>query len=161
MDWTNEAIERLKMLWAGGMTARNIAMEFGCTKNSVIGKVHRLGLEQRGSPLPREANSRYRPSRIVRTTRQAVARPVVIAPLPDITALAIVPDTPMPAIMSVRNGLCRWPIGNPPEMDFRFCLAAIRGDQTYCSHHTRMAYQSPAQRTADKKARVSSHGNIY
>ena len=52
MSWTEERIERLKSMWAEGATASQIADELGgVSRNAVIGKAHRLGLEQRPSPV--------------------------------------------------------------------------------------------------------------
>ena len=52
MAWTDERIDRLKSLWSQGMTASQIADELGgVSRNAVIGKAHRLGLEARPSPV--------------------------------------------------------------------------------------------------------------
>lgn len=52
MSWTDERIERLKELWSNGMTASQIADELGgVSRNAVIGKAHRLGLQSRPSPV--------------------------------------------------------------------------------------------------------------
>jgi GcrA cell cycle regulator len=52
MSWTDERIDRLKKMWADGATASQIADELGgVSRNAVIGKAHRLGLEQRPSPV--------------------------------------------------------------------------------------------------------------
>jgi len=52
MSWTDERIERLKALWTKGMTASHIADELGgVSRNAVIGKAHRLGLQSRPSPV--------------------------------------------------------------------------------------------------------------
>jgi len=52
MSWTEERIERLKAMWAQGATASQIADELGgVSRNAVIGKAHRLGLEARPSPV--------------------------------------------------------------------------------------------------------------
>jgi GcrA cell cycle regulator len=57
MSWTDERIDRLKELWTQGMTASQIADELGgVSRNAVIGKAHRLGLQSRPSPVkPNEA----------------------------------------------------------------------------------------------------------
>src|SRR3954468_12550524 len=59
MSWTDERIERLKGLWMQGMTASQIAEELGAvSRNAVIGKAHRLGLQSRPSPVkPNEDGS--------------------------------------------------------------------------------------------------------
>lgn len=60
MSWTDERVETLKRMWAEGQSASQIAKEIGgVTRNAVIGKVHRLGLSNRGAangakPVPGE-----------------------------------------------------------------------------------------------------------
>jgi len=63
MSWTDERIERLKALWTKGMTASHIADELGgVSRNAVIGKAHRLGLQSRPSPVkPNEPAPKPRP----------------------------------------------------------------------------------------------------
>ena len=52
MSWTDERIDRLKSMWAEGSTASQIAEDLGgVSRNAVIGKAHRLGLESRPSPV--------------------------------------------------------------------------------------------------------------
>ena len=64
MSWTEERIERLKKMWHDGATASQIADELGgVSRNAVIGKAHRLGLEQRPSPVkPGEEKEAKKPS---------------------------------------------------------------------------------------------------
>lgn len=64
MSWTEERIERLKKMWADGATASQIADELGgVSRNAVIGKAHRLGLEQRPSPVkPGEEKEAKKPA---------------------------------------------------------------------------------------------------
>ena len=55
MSWTDERIERLKKMWHEGATASQIADELGgVSRNAVIGKAHRLGLDARPSPVKHE-----------------------------------------------------------------------------------------------------------
>ena len=52
MSWTDERIDRLKAMWTEGSTASQIAEDLGgVSRNAVIGKAHRLGLESRPSPV--------------------------------------------------------------------------------------------------------------
>lgn len=48
-NWTPTALDTLRDLWAQGISTSKIARALGCgfTKNSVIGKAHRLGLSER------------------------------------------------------------------------------------------------------------------
>ncbi len=52
MGWTDERTEQLKSLWTEGLSASQIARVLGgVTRNAVIGKVHRLGLASRVTPV--------------------------------------------------------------------------------------------------------------
>jgi GcrA cell cycle regulator len=53
--WSDDAADALKRLWRDGRSASEIAdlMGEGVTRNMVIGKAHRLGLEARPSPIKR------------------------------------------------------------------------------------------------------------
>ncbi len=52
MAWTDERIDQLKSMWEKGLTASQIAETLGgVSRNAVIGKAHRLGLQARPSPV--------------------------------------------------------------------------------------------------------------
>ncbi len=52
MSWTDERIGTLKTMWEAGQTASQIAEALGgVSRNAVIGKAHRLGLQSRPSPV--------------------------------------------------------------------------------------------------------------
>jgi len=78
--WTDERIERLKELWSKGMTASQIADELGgVSRNAVIGKAHRLGLQSRPSPVkPNEPAPKAKP----KAAEPAAEKPVREAPAP-------------------------------------------------------------------------------
>ena len=78
MSWTEERIDRLKKMWHDGATASQIAEELGgVSRNAVIGKAHRLGLEQRPSPVkPGEEKDVKKPA-------PAAAAPKAAAPKAD------------------------------------------------------------------------------
>jgi hypothetical protein len=63
-DWGIPAIERLKTLWMAGRTATEIAFEFadGRSRNSIIGKVHALGLKR-----PPKAKRKREPGALLST----------------------------------------------------------------------------------------------
>ena len=76
MSWTEERIERLKKMWHDGATASQIADELGgVSRNAVIGKAHRLGLEQRPSPVkPGEEKEARKPAAAAAPPKAAAAR---------------------------------------------------------------------------------------
>jgi GcrA cell cycle regulator len=80
MSWTEERIDRLKAMWTKGATASQIAEELGgVSRNAVIGKAHRLGLESRPSPVKpgeeKEKKARVSPA-------PKAAKPAASAPAP-------------------------------------------------------------------------------
>jgi GcrA cell cycle regulator len=50
MTWTDERVETLKQLAQAGNTASAIGKAMGVTKNSIIGKLNRLGLDAHAYP---------------------------------------------------------------------------------------------------------------
>lgn len=60
MSWTPDRVEILKKMWSEGQSASQIAGELGgVTRNAVIGKVHRLGLSNRGATSVKEQKSEH------------------------------------------------------------------------------------------------------
>jgi GcrA cell cycle regulator len=97
MSWTEERIERLKKMWHDGATASQIADELGgVSRNAVIGKAHRLGLEQRPSPVkPGEEKEAKKPAAAPAAAAPKPA-PKVEAPAPAATQAAPAPAAAPP-----------------------------------------------------------------
>ena len=55
MSWNEENVARLRELWDQGLPTAQIGKLIGFTKNAVVGKAHRIGLERRPSPIRRTA----------------------------------------------------------------------------------------------------------
>jgi GcrA cell cycle regulator len=113
MSWTDERIDRLKKMWSDGATASQIADELGgVSRNAVIGKAHRLGLQSRPSPV--KANEPAAPGVDVPRERPAEASPAAadtpFAPWEEPTdkaapaAATAQPAAPQPQIRSVGPG---------------------------------------------------------
>uniref|UniRef100_UPI0035C9B184 GcrA family cell cycle regulator n=1 Tax=uncultured Sphingomonas sp. TaxID=158754 RepID=UPI0035C9B184 len=77
MSWTDERIDTLRRMWEAGQTASQIAEELGgVSRNAVIGKAHRLGLQSRPSPVkPNE------PAAAAPAPKAAAPAPKPIAPV--------------------------------------------------------------------------------
>ena len=54
MAWTDKMVEDLKIMWKQGLTTGEIGRRLGVSKNSIVGKVHRLQLDARPSPIKRK-----------------------------------------------------------------------------------------------------------
>ena len=96
MSWTEERIERLKAMWTQGSTASQIADELGgVSRNAVIGKAHRLGLEARPSPV-KPGEEKETPKKAAKAAAPKLTRaPKVEAPAAAAHAADVAPgDAP-------------------------------------------------------------------
>jgi GcrA cell cycle regulator len=101
LSWTDERIDQLKGMWEKGLTASQIAEELGgVSRNAVIGKAHRLGLQSRPSPVkvndaqvrkPAAAAAPVVPARKPAEPEPARAAAPVAAPPPPVPAPAAAP----------------------------------------------------------------------
>jgi GcrA cell cycle regulator len=114
MSWTDERIDRLKAMWNEGKTASQIAEELGgVSRNAVIGKAHRLGLDARPSPVkpgddkggdaaaaPAVAAAPKPTAKLVAETTRVKERPPIAAALEAAAPMpepATPSDDPLPA----------------------------------------------------------------
>jgi GcrA cell cycle regulator len=156
MDWTVEAIERLRALWAEGHSTAEIGRRMGISKNAVVGKAHRLNLPARPSPIRRDAAGdaapRPQPVRAPRPTGVVprLTLPSVVPPPAPVLA-AVSPRAPVvrsfPRLSPARA--CCWPIGEPGQPGFRFCSAEALGGKPYCPEHAAVAYVKARDRRED------------
>lgn len=51
VDWTETQVAELVRLWNEGLPTSEIGRRLGTTKNAVVGKAHRMGLNKRQSPI--------------------------------------------------------------------------------------------------------------
>ncbi len=163
MSWTDDRVDVLKKLWAEGHSASQIARQLGgVTRNAVIGKVHRLGLSGRATP----SRPVKRPPRLARPKPQFVAQPATAAApgqrpaatgVPTVAekaAMAALPPLPLKdgeaaTILTIRDSMCKWPIGDPADPAFAFC--GRKADcGPYCQDHAKVAFQ-PARKRDRKR----------
>ena len=153
MDWSAEAIERLRALWAEGHSTAEIGRRMGVSKNAVVGKAHRLNLPARPSPIRREAvaETRLAPSRAgPHPPRQHLSPSPPQSPPPPDAGGPWGPPAGRPCACLPR-GLrpsCA-PIGEPGTADFRFCTAEATSGKPYCTQHAAVAYVKARDRRED------------
>ena len=170
--WTEDTIEALKRLALEGRSASAIAAALGApSRNAVIGKANRIGVKLIGGQgkcldpgvmqaevgRPRRASiSRPRPTScnpdVTPTLRGERARnPIVAATLPRererrpkwIFAEAQIGEMRKVEFEAIREGDCRWPLGDPTGEDFAYCGLQVANGRSYCAGHCRMAYRPP------------------
>jgi GcrA cell cycle regulator len=171
MGWTEERVAELKKLWAEGHSASQIAKRLGSvTRNAVIGKVHRLGLSGRATP----SRPVKRPPRLARPKpQQQMPRQASTPVARGGNSLAVreaapvhhhhhheaeatiepqrLPNGDMVTVLTVKDTMCKWPIGDPADAAFGFCGHASADNSPYCPEHARVAFQPAKKR--ERRAR--------
>jgi len=170
MNWTDERVERLKKLWADGLSASQIAAQLGgVSRNAVIGKVHRLNLPGRaksggqGSVRTKRTTAAPRaPNYAGRTAAQATrtvsrssggaqlkqdldvvaAEDIDTRPMEDV----VVPISRRLKLVELSERTCKWPVGDPLQDDFHFCGNDSGEASPYCGYHAKLAFQPSSER---------------
>ena len=143
MSWNDDNVSRLRDLWDQGLPTSQIGKLLGFTKNAVVGKAHRIGLERRPSPIRRTA---------VKPDRKKARSPVIpklnfenkFTEQKDVGTNTKIfsPTVKNLFYNNIKRG-CEWPEGHPDEFEFRFCGKERFDDKSYCLEHCAIAYVLP------------------
>lgn len=172
MNWTDERVEKLKKLWADGLSASQIAAQLGgVSRNAVIGKVHRLNLPGRAkaggsttttvrakrpatpaAPRPQSFAARpvARPIARPANTNAAIQEDVAFEAVEEHenapAGNVVIPMARRLALTQLTDRTCKWPIGDPMKDEFHFCGNDSPDTSPYCTFHAKLAYQPSAER---------------
>jgi GcrA cell cycle regulator len=67
----------------------------------------------------------------------------------ELTTSVSEPMNPI-SFAGIKDGLCRWPLGEPEDLDFKFCGRSSNDGVVYCDEHHSLAYQ-PLSQTRQKR----------
>ena len=149
MPWDENNVNKLRDLWDQGLPTAQIGKLLGFTKNAVVGKAHRIGLERRPSPIRRTA---------VKPDRKKARSPVMPKLNFETNKETNSPQKEnlvfQPAVKNLINTNpkrgCEWPEGHPDEVDFHFCGQERFEDKPYCIKHCSVAYVIPEKEESEK-----------
>ena len=150
MPWDDNNVAKLRELWDQGLPTAQIGKLLGFTKNAVVGKAHRIGLERRPSPIRRTA---------VKPDRKKARSPVMpklnfeskqetLTENKEYSGFQLVIKNMFNS--SIKRG-CEWPQGHPDESDFNFCGKDRFEDKPYCLEHCAVAYVIPEKEEEENK----------
>ncbi|MEQ8817807.1 MAG: GcrA family cell cycle regulator [Thalassobaculum sp.] len=122
--WTEDRLTDLTRLWGEGLSITQIGLVLGVSRNAVVGKVHRMGLPKRQSPIVKSDKPRMPKAPIQR--RRAV---------------------PLSLEQWDRN-TCSWPTGDPKTDNFSFCGDTVEPGRPYCTAHCAKAYTTQREHAA-------------
>ena len=138
MSWNQQKVEDLKKLWNDGVATSRIGEQLGFTKNAVIGKAFRLGLERRqnsrktiSQPASFSSTTLYR-----ETSTSSSSISVKKDPIRRREKFSF-----KKSIVGTGNfRSCQWPIGDPLEEGFHYCGGQNIPTKPYCIEHFKKAY---------------------
>lgn len=124
--WTEERLNKLRKLWEKGLSISQIGEELGVSRNAIAGKVYRLQLPKRQSPISGAATAPKSGQK-------------------KSDAIADMDASELPLKLALRTinwsrSKCSWPIGDPKSTSFRFCGKAVVVGKPYCNEHCFDAY---------------------
>ena len=136
-NWGPENVDRLKELAGQSLSATRIAAEFGVTKNTIIGKARRLGVELQ-YVIPRRPGSvvvtRARNNPFRGSSNKSQPLPVFE---PD-------PDSRNLTVLQLKGNDCRFPTSEDHPM--LFCGSPKAAGSSYCPHHHGVCHVDPRAR---------------
>ena len=150
MPWDDNNVAKLRDLWDQGLPTAQIGKLLGFTKNAVVGKAHRIGLERRPSPIRRTA---------VKPDRKKARSPVMPKLNFESKQETLYENKEYSGFQPVVKNMfnistkrgCEWPQGHPDESDFNFCGKDRFEDKPYCLEHCAVAYVIPEKEEEENK----------
>ncbi len=159
MSWTDERVTLLRQLWGEGKTAAEIAKELGegVTRNAVIGKAHRLKLASRISPI--QQNNKK--AALKKKVEKAKTKVSIAATRQQIVKAVTEKKRTEPAVKleKLTENMCRWPLGDPKDVNFGFCGCKSETGLPYCAEHAVLAYQIPTKKKQITPEEFEENGN--
>jgi GcrA cell cycle regulator len=146
--WTEQRIELLKNRFEAGLTAREIAVDIGVSRNAVIGKLSRLNLHREKDIDQRRLAQKQDPKKSIRGRRLKTTPRLQYEMLRSLYGEPGASDDDGPvhsehrcSLLELNEQKCRWPISAPGADDFCFCGNTPVEGLPYCAGHTRLAYR--------------------
>jgi GcrA cell cycle regulator len=153
-DWT--AIDKAIRAGAAEPVSMHVVGErLGMSRNAIAGRAARIGVEFR-TRAPRSVlsingvrgNAKQRsgkPPKPVPVARMKWGKSVSHAPVAP-TFINPVEEAGVVTMLELGAHHCKWPIGDPASVDFRFCGKAQADGRPYCAGHSAIAFVKPPPR---------------
>lgn len=152
--WTENNVASLRGHVASGKSSGYAATALDptghLTRNAVTSKAQKLGLRfnSRASgaaekPQPRRRRRSAHSEEMLAQYAGGRLPPVAFTPNPASTDGSEIPVDQRKALIELEPRDCRWPFGDPQASGFFFCAAPAIHCGSYCSAHSRIAYNLP------------------
>ena len=139
MSWNQQKVEDLKKLWNEGVATSRIGEQLGFTKNAVIGKAFRLGLERRQNSRKKTSHSQS-VSSVTMYRETSTSSHSQITPKREVARRREKFSFKKSIVGTGSFKSCQWPIGDPLEEGFHYCGGQNIPTKPYCIEHYKKAY---------------------
>ena len=139
MSWNQQKVDDLKKLWNEGVATSRIGEQLGFTKNAVIGKAFRLGLERRQNSRKKTTQSQS-VSSVTMYRETSVPGSSQISPKREVTRRREKFSFKKSIVGTGSFKSCQWPIGDPLEEGLHYCGGQNIPTKLYCIEHYKKAY---------------------
>jgi len=139
MSWNQQKVDDLKKLWNEGVATSRIGEQLGFTKNAVIGKAFRLGLERRQNSRKKTSHSQTVSSVTMYRETSATSNSQ-ITPKREVARRREKFSFKKSIVGTGSFKSCQWPIGDPLEEGFHYCGGQNIPTKPYCIEHYKKAY---------------------
>lgn len=137
MTWTPEREGLLKILWAQGLSASEIAKRLGgVSRNAVIGKRIRMGLPERDGSAPKQTRAEY-----AKALGRALPAPILFIDRSRETGAARGPWNVR--FIDRNESHCRMFVGGESHETGLICGRGAYGEKPYCKDCCKIAYLPP------------------
>lgn len=167
--WNDKKVEKMKSLLASGLSTSEIGKKLGVSKNAVIGKIHRLGLDKLGAKAKEIKKSNTKPNKkesnlfsfAISKQKETIKDDKNIKQEKDTkeyikteqnTTNSIEQKIEIDAVspskhkgkkyklQDLKIDMCRWAYGEPNSPNFFFCGEKTYKNKPYCEKHCSIAY---------------------
>ncbi len=165
--WTAERVGVLRAQWALGTRVREIARLLGTTRNTVIGKAHRMELPMHAGSVfhpdaPRKRAEKLKAAKpqVVRArlrVRRVAAPSAPVSPPPHPLPPSS-PGAPVPlrlAFAALEARHCRYSVSQ--ESPHFFCGHERKGKSAFCAFHHGLCYEPLRGRPSELPRRARSY----
>lgn len=124
--WFDGQRQQLEAAAAAGLSARAIAVRYGCTRAAVSHKCRHWGIDlsNKGGGKSHVAHTRLRST-----------------PYPDASKADLrIPKRQRKKFFDLTDACCRWPVGEVGTPSFFFCGGVAVEGKSYCYGHAKRAY---------------------
>ncbi len=162
-QWYSKHIDQIKQLLQDGLSASQIGVQYGVSRNAVIGIVSRheelraVGFTRsarggedsahkvariRREKAPRPEKPKKQPQPVTINPDAEVVRPDIAATIYDANSLRV-------ELHNIPAGGCHFAVNDVPRGGvYLFCGCPVKADKAYCDHHYRRVYRAEGMRAA-------------